>query len=162
MKHWNQKHLAWHETLELHELVAFQSTQLIGFKKKLPMIKNQSLRALFIESIQCIEQNLHELLQFYPSSWSMERHLGSPDMTAVESGSLLGFSKAAVRNYAGAITETATPQLRETFKRHLFKAIELHGKVFYFMFYNGYYPAYDLEQLLANDVKMAKNALAFR
>lgn len=154
----NHDHLAWHETMELHELVAFQSTHLAVFKKKLPTIQESALKALYVETIRALEQNLRELLKFYPMAPPMARNT-SPDMAAVEAATLLGFLKTAVRNYAIAITETATPQLRDTFQKQLLGAIALHAKVFHYMHHHGYYPAYHLEQLLANDVKMANNAL---
>lgn len=81
-------------------------------------------------------------------------------MTAFYAGQLLGFAKTAVRTYAIAITETATPQLRETLQKQLNNAIVLHGKIFYFMFEHGLYPAYDLPKLLSNDVETAKKALS--
>jgi spore coat protein F len=154
------KHLAWHETLELHELVAFQSAQLIAFKKKLPMVQDPALHALYAEAIQGVDQNLRELLQFYPQAPAFQRDHPHPEAVAEQSGQLLGFAKSAVRSYAWAITETATPQLRETFERHLHKAIRLHGKVFAFLYERGLYPAYDLAHLLANDVKSARTALS--
>ncbi|MGG6313390.1 spore coat protein [Paenibacillus macerans] len=144
--------------MELHELVAFQSTHLAVFKKKLPTIQDPALKNLYAETIKALEQNLRELLKFYPMAPSMPRNAG-PDMTAVEAATLLGFLKTAVRSYAIAITETATPQLRETFQKQLLGAISLHAKVFHFMHQHGHYPAYNLEQLLAHDVKMANSAL---
>lgn len=38
----DQKHLAWHETLEMHELAAFQANHLTAFKMHLPDIKDRS------------------------------------------------------------------------------------------------------------------------
>lgn len=160
MKQSNPKHLAWHETLELHELVAFQTGQLISFKKKLPSLQDPALRTLYTEAIQGLEQNLRELLQYYPQAPTMARSSEDPELPGIESALLLGFAKTAVRNYAIAITETATPQLRETFQKHLIKAIAMHAKVFQFMYERGYYPSYNLEQLLANDMKNAQIALS--
>lgn len=61
-------HLAWHETLDMHELVAFQTIGLIKLKR---------------------------------------------------AGDLLGMAKTLVRNYAIAITETATPKLREVLQKQI-------------------------------------------
>lgn len=152
-------HLAWHETLEMHELAVFQSNGLITLKRTLPYVQDPTFRAIYVEAIRGVEQNLHELLQFYPAAPIGERQ-SSHDMNAFYSGSLLGFAKTSVRNYAIAITETATPQLREVLKNQLLRAIQLHGKVYYYMYSQGYYPSYNLQQLLANDVKIAKNALS--
>lgn len=151
-------HLAWHETLELHELAVFQSNGLMALKKTMPQIQDPALRTIYGGAIQGVEQNLKELLQFYPSA--PDERQSQRDLNAFYSGSLLGFAKTSVRNYAIAITETATPQLREVLQTHLLRAIQLHGKVYYYMYNNGYYPSYNLQQLLANDVKIAKNALS--
>ncbi len=154
-------HLAWHETMELHELTAFQSNQLTHFKLVLIDVKNQDLHTLYMEAINGIEQNLKELLQYYPLAPEGTRNSGNEmDMTAFYAGQLLGFAKTSVRNYAIAITETATPQLRETLQKQLNGAIQLHGKVFYFMLERGLYPSYDLPKLLANDIAMANKAIS--
>lgn len=144
--------------MELHELVASQAANLAAFKKKLPMVMDPALKALYAEAIQALEHNLRELLKFYPMAPGMARNV-SPDMTGFDAASLLGFAKASIRNYANAITETATPQLREVFQKHLLAAIAFHAKTFNFMCQHGYYPAYNLEELLAHDIRMANQAL---
>jgi spore coat protein F len=154
------RHLAWHETMETHELVAFQANHLMAFKMHIPNVMEPALRGLYAEAIHGLEQNVRELLPFYPFAPVQTRAVSPGDLTAFYAGHLLGFAKTAVRNYAIAITETATPSLRETFTRQLIRAIELHGKIFYFMLGHGLYPAYNLDQLLANDVKMAQKALS--
>lgn len=50
--------------------------------------------------------------------------------------------------------------LRKTFLKHLLKAIDTHEKVFHYMHERGYYPAYDLNQLLHNDVRNANKAIS--
>ncbi|GIQ71175.1 spore coat protein F [Xylanibacillus composti] len=156
----HQQHLAWHETLEMHELVAYQANHLVNFKMNRNDVKDPQLKGLYAEAIQGIESNLQDLLGYYPQAPTAMRKSAGDEMTAFYAGQLLGFAKTAVRNYAIAITETATPQLRETFHKHLDKAIQLHGKVFAFMYERGLYPSYQLDQLLAADVKNAKNALS--
>ncbi|WP_158736359.1 spore coat protein [Alteribacillus sp. YIM 98480] len=156
----NEDHLAWHETLELHELVAFQSIGLIKLKQMYPQVSNRELQQLYGEAIQSLEQNLNELLQFFPYAprEPQERNERDP-MTGFYAGDLLGLAKTTVRNYAIAITETATPQLREVFKRQLNSVIDLHARVFRFMYQRSYYPSYNLEKLLQNDVQNAYRAL---
>ncbi|WP_342480230.1 spore coat protein [Paenibacillus sp. FSL L8-0340] len=155
------QHLAWHETLELHELTAYQSNQLIHFKMVIGDVKDSQLHALYSEAIESVEQNLQELLQYFPLAPQGTRNSGKGiDLTAFYAGQLLGFAKTAVRSYAIGITETATPKLRETLQKQLNAAILLHGKVFYFMLERGLYPAYDLPKLLSNDVATANNALS--
>ncbi|WP_052343581.1 spore coat protein [Bacillus massiliigorillae] len=65
-------------------------------------------------------------------------------------------SKTAVKNYAAAITETATPVLREILIKHL---KNWHAKIFNYMYEKGLYPAYDLKKLLQNEVNTATKAL---
>lgn len=60
------EHLAWHETLEIHELVAFQAIGLMKLKKTLPEIDCPELRNLYQQTINGISQNIRELLEFYP------------------------------------------------------------------------------------------------
>lgn len=56
--------LAWHETLELHELVAFQSIGLIKLKNGLKSIEDDHLKSIYVQTINELEMNLKELLQF--------------------------------------------------------------------------------------------------
>lgn len=153
------KHLAWHETLELHELVVYQTAHLAAFKKQLPTIKDAELAALYKTVITALEKNLKELLQYYPKAPMTRKGEPAVEMTVIESALLLGFVKTAVRYYAFAITETATPHLRNTLHKQLDAAIGLHAEVFNFMYARGYYPSYNLNELLAGDVKMAQAAL---
>lgn len=152
-------HLAWHETMETHELVAFQTNHLMGFKMDISSVRDPALKALYAETIQRLEQNLRELLPYYQAAPVPAREASTRDATGYFAAHLLLFAKTAVRNYAIAITETATPALRETFQKQLNAAIQLHGKVFYFMLERGYYPSYDLQKLLAADIKNAQTAL---
>jgi spore coat protein F len=113
---------------------------------------------------------MHDLLPFYekapiPTMRSDIREPDRPtltgvDLTAFYAGNLLVFFKMATRNYAAAITETATPSLHEIFRKHLLNAIKMHFKVFNFMLERNYYPAYHLDRLLANDLRNAKTALS--
>lgn len=122
-----------------------------------------------METIRSLKQNTLDLLPFYkkapiPMMHSDNHEMYSSkligvDLTAFYAGKLLIFAKNAVCNYAVAITETATPSLCERFQSHLQKAIKLHAKVFNFMLERSYYPAYHLDQLLANNLKNANAAL---
>jgi len=154
-----QKHLAWHETMELHELVAGQTNQLMALKMQIGHVQDPTLHGLYAEAIQGLEQNLNELLPFYPQAPETRKEKGE-ELSGFYSGNLLGIAKTAVRNYAYAITETATPVLRDTFQKQLLRAIQLHAKVFNYMLERGFYPAYNLQQLLANDQANAKKALS--
>lgn len=153
--------LAWHETLELHELVAFSSIGLMKIKKGMKEIKDDALERIYLQTIQDLEKNLHELLAFYPYApkpgESEEYRMYGDGFFA---GDLLAFAKSSVRNYAVAITETATPMLREVLRKQLNGAVKVHERIFNYMYQKGLYPAYDLNKLLENDVKLAKKALA--
>jgi spore coat protein F len=155
------QHLAWHETLEIHELVALQAMCLMKLKKSIHQVADPDLRNLYAQSIRVLDGNLRELLAFYPQAPipPAARKENNPEM-GFYAGELLGSAKTLVRNYAIAITETATPALREVLTNQLNAAIQLHASVFYFMEQRSYYPAYNLQRLLANDVQIAQRALS--
>ncbi|WP_077211721.1 spore coat protein [Bacillus dakarensis] len=152
--------LAWHETLELHELMAFQSIGLMKLKKAYRHISDVELRGIYEKAIQGLTSNINELIQFYPAAPGYDNRNEVRNDRAFYAGDLLGFCKASVRNYAIAITETATPALRKVLTNQLLKAIQLHERVYNYMYKNGYYPSYDLSQLLNNDLKIAQQALS--
>ncbi|WP_010093856.1 spore coat protein [Ornithinibacillus scapharcae] len=153
------QHLAWHETLEIHELVAFQSIGLMKLKKSIGDVQDERLRGLYQNTINGLEVNLQELLQFYALAPRTEA-MNTPEMEkGFYAGDLLALAKTSVRNYAIAITETATPTVRETLTNHLQKAIQTHADVFNYMYENGLYPAYDMNLLLENDMMNARNAI---
>ncbi|MBE4910005.1 spore coat protein [Bacillus luteolus] len=158
----DHNHLAWHETLELHELVVFQSVGLMKLKKFVNEVECPTLQKLYITTIAQLEQNLKELLKFYPMAPDARENLD--DWRAYDkafySGDLLAFAKTAVRNYAIAITETATPILRDVLTKQLQVAIKLHASVYNYMYERDYYPSYDLSKLLANDIKLANKAIS--
>ncbi|AGE65666.1 spore coat protein CotF [Bacillus subtilis] len=154
--------LAWHETLEMHELVAFQSNGLIKLKKMIREVKDPQLRQLYNVSIQGVEQNLRELLPFFPQAPHREDEEEERTDNPFYSGDLLGFAKTSVRSYAIAITETATPQLRNVLVKQLNAAIQLHAQVYRYMYQHGYYPSYNLSELLKNDVRNANKAISMK
>jgi spore coat protein F len=157
------QHLAWHETLELHELVAFQWVGLMKIKNTIDKIDEPTLRAIYAEAIQGLEVNLKELLQFYPLAPRPDSTEDTREFDAsFFAADLLALFKTAVRNYAVAITETATPVLRNVFIKQQQAAIHLHGRIFYYMYERGLYPSYNLDQLLMNDVKNAQKAITMR
>ncbi|MDQ0253532.1 spore coat protein F [Evansella vedderi] len=169
-------HLAWHETLEIHELVAFQSIGLQKLKKSLPEVTDPELRRLYQKAIQGTTRNLRDLLVFFPEmppfkdredldemrSDSEEEEDREDPMTGFFAGELLGLAKTTVRNYGIAITETATPSVRKVLKRQLSECIDSHEEVFRFMHQRSFYPAYNLETLLKNDMRLAQRALSGR
>ncbi|MCP8618131.1 spore coat protein [Salirhabdus salicampi] len=157
-----QKTLAWHESLELHELVVFKSVGLVKMKTSVKMLKDKETRELFQKAIQVIESELKELMKFYQNV-PQTREDELMERNAMENfmvGDLLAFMKTGVRNYAIAITETATPKLKEVLIKQLNSCIQLHDQVYRFMYKKGLYPSYDINKLFENDLKLAKQALS--
>jgi similar to spore coat protein len=66
---------------------------------------------------------------------------------------LLNDCKAGIKNYAAAITETATPEVREVLKRQLGEAIDFHAKVFQYMETKGLYHPRDFQQQIQVDMQ---------
>lgn len=70
--------------------------------------------------------------------------------------------KTMVRNYSIAITETATPELREVLLKQLNGAVRWHEQVYNYMARRGLYPSYDLGKLLQGDVFRAQKAISMK
>ena len=164
MEHEERKLLAWHETLELHEIVAFQSVGLMKLKMSIKKVTDHDLKELYTMCIHDLEKNLKELLKFYPQAQGYQAREDEDlreDM-GFFSADLLGLSRELVRCLAAAITQTATPALRKTFTNQLMGAIHGHERVFNYMHKHGYYPAYDLGHLLGHDIENAQKALRMK
>ncbi|SEI14280.1 spore coat protein F [Halobacillus karajensis] len=156
------QHLAWHETLEIHELVAFQSVGLMKIKMAYSEVNDPALKVLYSNAINGLSTNLRDLLKFYPLMPTRKQEdQVRVDQTAFYSGDLLALFKTGIRNYAIAISETATPSLRNVLQQHLNRTIQMHADVYSFMYQRGYYPSYNLTELLENDQDLAKQALSY-
>ncbi|WP_163972192.1 spore coat protein [Oceanobacillus halotolerans] len=68
-------------------------------------------------------------------------------------------TKTAVRNLTFALTESATPEVREELRKQLNYEIEAHEKIAQYMMKKGYYNPSDLEEQLDVDLKASKAAL---
>ena len=121
------QHLAWHETLEIHELTAFQAIGLMKLKKVYPEVTNPALKELYNQAITGLSTNIRELLEFYPLAPRSEEGENRNDSLPFYAGDLLALFKTSVRNYSIAITETATPALRHVLKKQLNAAIDTHA-----------------------------------
>jgi similar to spore coat protein len=79
---------------------------------------------------------------------------GMTDMTEqVIATDFLLDAKSAVRNYAVALSEATTPEVRETLREHLDAAINTHEKILKYMMANNYYHAHNLQEQMNTDRK---------
>lgn len=67
--------------------------------------------------------------------------------------------KSGIRNYAAAITEVATPELRDALREQLRMAIETHEKITNYMVARGYYHPHELSEQLQVDLTVTDTAL---
>jgi similar to spore coat protein len=67
--------------------------------------------------------------------------------------------KSGVHNYAVAITEAATPELRAALKEQLFAAIDTHEAVSNYMVAKGFYHPHNLGEQLNVDLTVTDTAL---
>lgn len=90
----------------------------------------------------------------------LQNLIGMADMTdqAIVTDSLLD-AKAVVRNYAIAISETRTPEVREVLRKHLNDAIDTHESILRYMMENGYYHVNEPLEQMKVDMKSANAAL---
>jgi len=68
-------------------------------------------------------------------------------------------AKAGVRNYAVAITETATPELKAALRAQLSDAIAAHEKITNYMVAKGYYHPHNLSEQLQVDLTVSETAM---
>ncbi|TCN27208.1 spore coat protein [Mesobacillus foraminis] len=68
-------------------------------------------------------------------------------------------AKSGVRNYAVAITEAGTPELRAALREQLREAIATHEKITNYMVAKGYYHPHDLTKQLQVDITVSDTAL---
>ncbi|MED4859876.1 spore coat protein [Bacillus atrophaeus] len=85
---------------------------------------------------------------------------GMPDLA--DSALALDFLisvKTGVRNYAAAITETASPELRAALRHQLDAAIHLHGELSSLMIEKGWLHPADTDKQFQSDMKSAQTAI---
>ena len=68
-------------------------------------------------------------------------------------------AKAGIRNYAVAITETGTPELKTSLREQLNTAIATHEKITNYMIARGFYHPHDLTEQLQVDLTITDTAL---
>lgn len=72
---------------------------------------------------------------------------------------LLMAAKSGIKLYAVAATESGTPEVKATFERHLFEAIDSHEKITQYMMRRGFYHPYDVTEQFQLDQTTAQTAL---
>lgn len=77
---------------------------------------------------------------------------GMADMTeqVIATDLLLG-TKSAIKNYAAAISETTTPEVKNVLRRQMDDAINAHSRISTYMMNKGYYNAYEPQAQLNMD-----------
>jgi similar to spore coat protein len=77
---------------------------------------------------------------------------GMGDMTeqVIASDFLIG-TKSAIKNYAAAIAESTTPEVKNALHKQLDDAINTHGRISTYMMNKGYYNAFDPQAQMSMD-----------
>ncbi len=75
---------------------------------------------------------------------------------------LLLASKTAVKSYAIAIAEAASPEVRNALKRQFDDAVNMQEKISNYMIENGYYEPYNVQEQLRMDIQAADLALSLQ
>ncbi|AEI39411.1 spore coat protein [Paenibacillus mucilaginosus] len=90
----------------------------------------------------------------------LERMTGLHTMTdQVIAMDLLIAAKSGVRNYAMAVTETATPEIKSILTQHLNEAILLHEQISAYMVERGFYHPHDVNEQVKLDLTNIQTAL---
>ena len=72
---------------------------------------------------------------------------------------LLISAKSGVRNYAFAVTEAVTPEVRAVLRSQLREAIDLHEQLSTYMMGRGWYHPYDAKEQFKLDMQTGQTAL---
>ncbi|PZE22148.1 spore coat protein [Paenibacillus xerothermodurans] len=72
---------------------------------------------------------------------------------------LLFATKTGIINDARALSEAATPEVRQVLKNHLNESIHFHARVFTYMVNKGWYNPYNAEDQIKMDMKYSETAL---
>lgn len=76
----------------------------------------------------------------------------------IASGFLMD-AKAGVKMYASALTEAATPGVRQMLKTQLDDSINTHEKIFNYMQSRNWYQAYDMNAQIQMDLQNSQKAM---
>lgn len=91
----------------------------------------------------------------------IERFAGFDKLTdQIVAMDLLTASKSAINMYAAAATEAATPEIKETMRKHLFEAVNTHEQLTAFMMRRGFCLPYDVTGQIRLDRTNIETALS--
>ncbi|MDF2647261.1 MAG: spore gernimation protein GerQ [Paenibacillus sp.] len=68
-------------------------------------------------------------------------------------------AKSGVRNYAMAVTEAGTPEIKEILSKQLDEAIDTHEKIVKYMMEQGWYHSWNIKEQIQFDLKNIQIAL---
>jgi similar to spore coat protein len=90
----------------------------------------------------------------------IENMTGTNNLTdQIIAADLLISAKSGIKDYAIALSETVTPEVRNVLRRQLDEAIVSHEQVTNYMMSKGWYHAYDVKEQIRLDIQNAKTAL---
>lgn len=72
---------------------------------------------------------------------------------------LLQSAKSAIKGTAIALSEAATPDVRNALRRQLDDAVSFHEQVANYAMSNGYYHPHNISEQMRTDMKYAQNAM---
>lgn len=72
---------------------------------------------------------------------------------------LLIAAKSGVRNYAMAVTESGTPEIKEMLTRHLMESLDMHEHISLYMEEKGWYHTWDTKEQINLDLNNIDTAL---
>ncbi|MFD1739574.1 spore coat protein [Bacillus salitolerans] len=72
---------------------------------------------------------------------------------------LLISAKSGVRNYAMAVTEAGTPEVKEILIRHLEEALDMHEQISTYMTEKGWYHAWNTDEQIKLNLQNIDTAL---
>lgn len=93
----------------------------------------------------------------------MQNMTGMGNMTEqVIATDFLLAAKTGIKNYAAALAETASPEVRDALRRQLDVAIGTHERITNYMMSKGYYHAYNPKEQIKVDMKAADTVMGLQ
>ncbi|MBB6452696.1 hypothetical protein HNQ94_001142 [Salirhabdus euzebyi] len=90
----------------------------------------------------------------------IEKLIGVADLSdQVIATDILMAAKAEIRNYAVAITESASPEVRQSLTQQIEEVIHFHEQISNYMIEKGFYHPHDVPKQLDQDMHIAQTAL---